>query len=205
MASISDKNLLTTAGTIATVEARHNTFVIGANAGNPVPAAFDTPLDFSQVISIASEFIVNCPPDNPPIPVQTLTSLDVIGSPTVQAGESVQISGNFTEPAFAVILFDGQNTPVQIQNGTFTIPSNITVDGEFYVIISSDGSVADGQIIAGPAVLLAESDKGGDGGQGGNQQGETQQGETQQQAAQQGGDQGQGQQVEDVPGGAAGK
>ena len=52
-------NLLTTAATIATVEARHASFLNLLNGDVPFPAAFDTPKSPAEILAIAGQFIVS--------------------------------------------------------------------------------------------------------------------------------------------------
>jgi hypothetical protein len=158
VASIQNKDYLTAAGTIVTVEARHNTYLIGNNGGNPVPAVFDTPLNFREGLTLASQFIVRCPSDNPTLPIEALPTLQVVGSPNVAAGESIEFSGQYSDPASAIILFDARNTSVPLQDNRFTVPTDSSVDGAFYVVVSSDGSTNDDQVVAGPAILVAQND-----------------------------------------------
>ncbi len=61
IADIKSPSLQTTGATIATVEARHASYLNLINDDNPFPAAFDTPLDMDEVIDIAGQFIVECP------------------------------------------------------------------------------------------------------------------------------------------------
>ena len=51
--------LLTTAAIIATVEARHASFLNLLNGDNPFPVAFDTPKKPAEILAIAGQFIVS--------------------------------------------------------------------------------------------------------------------------------------------------
>lgn len=57
-ASIMNKDYLTAAGAILTVEARHSSYIRASLKQSPFPNPFDTPLDFNEVYSLASMFIV---------------------------------------------------------------------------------------------------------------------------------------------------
>ena len=61
IADIRSGDLQTAGATIATVEARHASYLNFINGDNPFPAAFDTPLDMDEVLDIAGQFIVDCP------------------------------------------------------------------------------------------------------------------------------------------------
>lgn len=64
--SIRNPNVLQMAAAILPVEARHDAILRAATGVPPYAAPFDTPLDFNQVWSLASQFIVpgSCPTDN---------------------------------------------------------------------------------------------------------------------------------------------
>jgi len=118
-----NKEYLTAAGAILTIEARHNTYIIGSNKGNPVPAAFDTPLDFDEVYTLASAFIVSCPSTNPALPVKAFPDLTVMGSTSVKANETITVGGQWTNGIYAVILSGLGTYPVQVENNQFMFPS----------------------------------------------------------------------------------
>ncbi|MEP7288470.1 MAG: ferritin-like domain-containing protein [Chloroflexota bacterium] len=58
IAAFQDASLRTAASTIATVEARHASYLNLVNGGSPFPAAFDTPKSIEQILQIAGPFIV---------------------------------------------------------------------------------------------------------------------------------------------------
>lgn len=58
-ASITDPGLLTAAGSIVAVEARHASYLNLINGEVPFPAAFETPLTPDEVLAIAGPFIVS--------------------------------------------------------------------------------------------------------------------------------------------------
>lgn len=55
---IKSPDLLSAAATIATVEARHASFLNFITGASPFPAAFDTPKSMSEILSAAGGFIV---------------------------------------------------------------------------------------------------------------------------------------------------
>lgn len=61
IASIESPDLQTAGATIATVEARHASYLNLVNGEVPFPAAFDTPKTMAEILAIASQFIVSCP------------------------------------------------------------------------------------------------------------------------------------------------
>ncbi len=58
---IEDPELQQAGATIATVEARHASYLNLLNGTVPFPAAFDTPKTMDQILFIAGQFIVSCP------------------------------------------------------------------------------------------------------------------------------------------------
>jgi hypothetical protein len=56
---LTDPDLLTAAGTIVAVEARHASYLNLLNGELPFPAAFETPLTMDEVLKIAGPFIVS--------------------------------------------------------------------------------------------------------------------------------------------------
>jgi len=58
---ITNKDYLTAAATIATVEGRHAAYLNFLIGLAPFPQAFDTPLNMTQVFAIAGPFITSCP------------------------------------------------------------------------------------------------------------------------------------------------
>lgn len=57
---MSDPELLTTAASIVTVEARHQTILNLLNGGTAIPQAFDLAFTPSQVLAVADPFISGC-------------------------------------------------------------------------------------------------------------------------------------------------
>jgi rubrerythrin len=56
---LTDPDLLTAAGTIVAVEARHASYLNLLTGEVPFPAAFETPLSMDEVLKIAGPFIVS--------------------------------------------------------------------------------------------------------------------------------------------------
>ena len=127
---IANKVYLTAAGSILTVEARHNTYLLGANKGDPVPAPFDTPLDFDEVYSLASAFIASCPASNPALPVMAFPALVVQGSNSVTAGEVISVMGSWPDSTYAVVIAGLMTYPIKVMNNQFTFPSDPLIMGQ---------------------------------------------------------------------------
>ncbi|KAI9881615.1 MAG: hypothetical protein M1830_000179 [Pleopsidium flavum] len=146
-ASIMNKDYLTAAGTILTVEARHTSYIRAEIGESPFPTPFDTPLDFNQGKSIAA-------------------------SRTDGANKSsVTFTNGFTNacafdnsiradtPIYAVFFSGLMKLPVQVRitrgNQDYkidTIPGGVM--GQVYVVLSkSRTDFSDENIIAGPSII----------------------------------------------------
>ena len=94
-ASISNKAYLTAAASILTVEARHSSYIRAALQESPFAQPFDAPLDFNEVYTLASGFIVSCPSSNPTfLPLMAFPSLNVTGSMPYKTGSTITLSVN---------------------------------------------------------------------------------------------------------------
>ena len=131
---ISNKDYLTAAGSILTVEARHNTYLLGANKGNPIPGAFDTPLGVNEVYTLAAQFIESCPASNPALPVKAFPTLTVAGGAVVTTGQTIKVHGNWKDGTFAVIIAGLDTYPVPIVNNRFKFPDT-AVKGQVQLIL----------------------------------------------------------------------
>jgi len=159
---IANKAYLTAAGSILTVESRHSAY-IRANqdpALSPFPAAFDIPLDFDEVYSLAAQFITECPADNPALPVKAFPALSVKpqSAGTRKQGEYVELKAAKSVEAKGA-YFITSNGPVQAEftgegeDFCVTIPEKAQ-DGQAYLVLTSDESApSDENIVAGPAVF----------------------------------------------------
>jgi hypothetical protein len=105
----------------------------------PWSVAEDTPLDFSQVYSLAAGFITSCPPTNPALPVVAFPAL--AGSPAnAPSGTSVtytfKSTGNSSTPLYAA-YYSGLSVVLVPLSGAkkATVPAGII--GTYYTIIVS--------------------------------------------------------------------
>lgn len=87
---LTSKDALTAAAVILSTEARHAAWVASAiSLENPWSGAYDTPLTFNEVYSLASAFIVSCPDSNPALPFK---AFPVLTLGTGKPGESVSVT-----------------------------------------------------------------------------------------------------------------
>lgn len=180
--NITNKAYLTAAGAILTVEARHSAYLRASETPegtlSPFPSPFDTPLDFDEVYSLASQFIASCPSSNAPLPVKAFPILSLTGSAAPTNGTSSNAkaagivpvaTGSTITLSLAKGAFSGQvqvawitvTGPIfadaTIVNGgksiTSVVPSGIA--GQSYVVALPCGQtiVTDDNILAGPAIV----------------------------------------------------
>ncbi|KJR89082.1 rds1p-like stress response protein [Sporothrix schenckii 1099-18] len=160
---ISDGSILSTAASILTVEARHQTFVRVASAAAAAPGAFDTALSPKQVFSLAAPFITSCPEGSNLI-LTAFPALTMAAGQTAVAaiGQTIQLQSNASSTAQFCSFTNGN-----IAGGTAfsafspetgcTIPGQGELAGIAYVNLVTQapltGVITDDIIVAGPMVL----------------------------------------------------
>jgi hypothetical protein len=163
---ITNPAYVTAAGSILTVEARHNAFFRGTLNTSPFPQPFDIPLDFNQVYSLASPFIKSCPASNPTLPVKAFPAFSVSKSQTgpIMQGETIafDLASGCEIPSgplyVAFPLADGPmfSSAVVKDNMIYArIPVGHTGPaGEVYAILQTNATtISDDYTVAGPAVV----------------------------------------------------
>lgn len=159
-ASIMNKEYLTDAGSILTVEARHSSYLRAVAGEVPFAQPFDNPLDFDEVYTLASPFIVSCPSTNPPLPVKAFPSLTATSTGTILAGSKVSLATGpgftATEPIYAAfITVTGPVwVPVTPKDGGYSVTIPTGIAGQSYLVLtSSKDKVSDDTVLAGPALI----------------------------------------------------
>ncbi|KAF2431481.1 hypothetical protein EJ08DRAFT_669878 [Tothia fuscella] len=170
-AAISSKAYLTAAASILSIEAKHTSYLRASLGKAPFPQPFDAPLSPSQVYTLASQFIVSCPKDNPPFlpvvafppltassddqPIVTGSTITLTVVPAVAPKMMVkrQDESGIIYAAFAALggsVFV-PTTSISITEYEVVIPAGI--NGQSYVALTSGRNDTDGGIIAGPALV----------------------------------------------------
>jgi hypothetical protein len=165
-AQILNKGTLTAAGSILTVEARHSAHLRAALGQSPFPQPFDVPLSINEVFTLAAGFIVECPADNPALPVKAFPSLVLdpkTPSPIVGGQEiTVLTPGYELKPANAhTPVFGAWITvtgPIFVDavpvHGGFKLEVPNEVNGQSYVVLTGcNETVTDDTVAAGPAIV----------------------------------------------------
>ncbi|KAJ4295537.1 hypothetical protein N0V90_007550 [Kalmusia sp. IMI 367209] len=171
-ASIMEKLYLTAAGSILTVESRHSAYLRAANKQSPFPQAFDAPLTFDQVYTLAAPFIVSCPESNGMLPVKAFPMLAVDPecqgiktnkTITLETPEPVAGYGQVGQYFAAWISVTGPTftnvTAVSDKKFSTMVPPGF--HGQSYVVLTKeDGCVKDDCVVAGPAIVEVEGASG---------------------------------------------
>lgn len=160
---IMNKQYLTAAGSILTVESRHSAYIRGDLGESPFPSPFDTPLDFDEVYTLAAPFIASCPASNPALPVKAFPSLalDTATKMPVKAGDIITFDAPMAVPVMPLWAGWASVTgPIIVSAGVIEggkkiqvqVPQNVT--GQSYVLLTkSQSAVTDDTIVAGPGVV----------------------------------------------------
>ncbi|KDR70429.1 hypothetical protein GALMADRAFT_214518 [Galerina marginata CBS 339.88] len=154
---ISNKDYLTAAASVLATEARHASWVASAvNKFSGWSGSFDVPLGLNQVFTLAAAFITSCPSTNPTLPVHAFPALTVTGA---VPGKNAAISApNATSTPTHIAFFTGfDKLFAEIQNGHVTVPTGLA--GQVYAVATTSATQAtDDVIVAGPTILLFETD-----------------------------------------------
>ncbi|KAF9526915.1 ferritin-like domain-containing protein [Crepidotus variabilis] len=155
---ISNKDYLTAAATILTTEARHAGWVSSSvNQFAGWGGAFETPLGLNEVFTLAAPFITSCPSTNPALPVKAFPDFTVENK--LPGSTAAVTFKSDTAPTF-VAFYSGLDTIfAPITNGQVTIPKGLL--GQVYAVGTTDGTQAANSTVAGPAILLFETDPSG--------------------------------------------
>ncbi|RYP24475.1 hypothetical protein DL765_000495 [Monosporascus sp. GIB2] len=163
---VSDPGILGAAGSILTVEARHQSFIRVASGITASPSPFDTPLGPKAIFSLAAPFIESCP-EGSNLVIEAFPAL-TLSEPTINAaGVNALASGtplkfqSTAAPGAKFCGFTNSAAPGGTAFVPFTeadgcpLPQNI--DGIVYVSLTSeapsDGVITDAITLAGPMVL----------------------------------------------------
>jgi hypothetical protein len=118
-----------------------------------VPNAFDSALGPRAVFTLASQFITSCPAGSS-LGVQAFPAIALGGSGgSINAGQQLVLA-NPSQPQgaqFCAFINTGATTFAQFNSGSCTVPANLT--GETYMMVTKSQSIADSEVLAGPAVI----------------------------------------------------
>jgi hypothetical protein len=161
---VSDGGILGTAGSILTVEARHQTFIRAASGQVAVPSAFDAPLGVKAVFSLAAPFIASCPEGSnlaltafPPLTM----AAGVAAAGNIAIGSTLQLQADSAATATSCAFTAGGVVPGGTVFSTFAAGTGCVVpqglSGLVYLSLSSaaplNGKLTDDIVLAGPMII----------------------------------------------------
>ncbi|KAI7459966.1 hypothetical protein KC351_g17475 [Hortaea werneckii] len=166
---IANKDYLTAAGSILTVESRHSAYLRDTSSQeklSPFPSAQDVGLSPNAVYTLASAFITSCPDTNPALPVKPFPALASGATGPVAAGQTVQLKtdgaklviGTSTAKLYAAFITAGEPVYADLVEAgdgmTFSITVPQGVAGQSYLVLCNcKERVDDSTIVAGPAII----------------------------------------------------
>jgi len=162
---IEDPSVLVAAGSILTVEARHQTILnLLSSNGTAIPSAFDIGLTPNEVLALASPFF-DGPCDvgvqaNPPL---TITTNSTLNPGTKLTFSAPTLNSTNQDTAFCQMLIGGLPNSIPLPLNDCIIPQDI--NGPVVIWITSDGQPlvnnvgdrATSQLIAGPAIAFVDT------------------------------------------------
>jgi len=165
-ALVSDPVLLTSAASILTVEARHQTILnVLSGIGTAIPNAFDFALTPSEVLALATPFFNGpCDVGVPANPILSVTNTGSIAPGTQLSFSSPALnSSTDTSGFYCQILLGGQPTSIPFPFNSCVVPSGI--NGPVAIFITSDGQPlinnvvdrATTQLVAGPLLTFIDT------------------------------------------------
>ncbi|KAF8164868.1 ferritin-like domain-containing protein [Crassisporium funariophilum] len=161
---LTDPILLTSAGSILTVEARHQTILnVLSSSGTAIPAAFDFALTPSEVLALAGPFFDGpCDLGIPANPGLALTNTGTVAPGTKLSFSSPAINGS-TSTMFCQMMLGGLPNSIPLPFDNCVVPAGI--NGPVAIWITSDGQPlinnvrdrATTQLVAGPALAFIDT------------------------------------------------
>lgn len=156
--SIMNKDYLTAAASILTVESRHSAYLRENNKLSPFPAPFDIPLDFDEVYSLAAQFIVDCPKSNPKLPVKQFPALSASPATAAKAGDVLKVtpaSAVDAKAAWFITSTGPVSAPISGSHASYqvTVPKGAQCGQEYLVLTKDTSKPTDDNIVAGPAIV----------------------------------------------------
>ncbi|KAJ3713926.1 ferritin-like domain-containing protein [Lentinula raphanica] len=164
---LTDPQLLEAAGSILTVEARHQTILnVLSGTGTAIPSAFDLALTPSEVLAVASPFFSGtCDLGLPANPTLTVTNTGTVSQGTSLTFSSTAINSSVdTSSLFCQMLVGGNPISISLPYSQCVVPN--TVNGPVAIFITTDNDplqsnvvnrASANSILAGPTLAFIDA------------------------------------------------
>jgi hypothetical protein len=162
-ALVSDKQILTAAASILTIEARHQTMLNVINSGTSISQAFDVPLLPNQVLAIAGPFISGCDLGVPANPTLAVTNTGAVSAGTTLQFKSTGIDGLDHKTLSCQMVVGGAPFAISLPIDECVVPAGI--DGVVYLYVTNTtqpiqpnlANQFQQSIVAGPTIAFIDS------------------------------------------------
>ncbi|TFK74363.1 hypothetical protein BDN72DRAFT_833275 [Pluteus cervinus] len=161
---ITDPVILDAAGSILTVEARHQTILnVLSGSGTAIPSAFDIPLTPSEVLALAGPFFDGpCDVGLPANPSLAITNTGTPAPGTLLTFSSSAINGS-TDNFHCQMMIGGASSSIALPLDQCIVPEGI--NGPVAIWVTSDGQPltnnvrdrATTQLVAGPTMAFIDT------------------------------------------------
>ncbi|KZS98056.1 hypothetical protein SISNIDRAFT_449685 [Sistotremastrum niveocremeum HHB9708] len=162
---VDDPQLLTTAASILTVEARHQTVLnILSGTGSAIPQALDIPLSPQQVLAIASPFISGCDVGVPANPTLQVTNTGTPTTGTTLTFSSNGIQGLDPSTLSCQMMVGGAPFAISLPYSQCVVPGGINGPVALYITNTTQPLANDltvqfgGSVVAGPTFAFIDID-----------------------------------------------
>jgi hypothetical protein len=160
---LTDPLLLTAAGSILTVEARHQTILnVLSGTGTAIPSAFDIAFTPSEVLALAAPFLAGpCDLGVPPNPTLSITNTGVVAPGTLLTFSADTLNDTLPD-VHCQMLLGGAHATLAFPINECVVPD---VNGPVAIWLTSDGQPlinnvrdrATAQLVAGPTFAFIDT------------------------------------------------
>jgi len=159
---LSDPILLTAAGSILTVEARHQTILNVLASGTAIPQAFDFAFTPNEVLALAGPFISGCDLGVPANPSLTVTNTGAVNPGTLLTFKSSAINGS-TDGLSCQMLVGGLPFTISLPLAQCVVPDGINGPVALWVtsdpqpLVNNPRDRAVDKLVAGPTIAFIDT------------------------------------------------
>jgi len=132
-----DKNILSSAASILTIESRHQSILNVLNGGSAIPQPFDMALSPSQVLALAGGFISGCDLGIPASPALTITNTGpvTVGTKLAFKSDGINAASQAGQSLSCQMLAGGSEISLSMPIDNCIVPDGI--NGPVYIYITN--------------------------------------------------------------------